>query len=170
MKSEMIISMIAAMGSNRVIGKDNDIPWHLPDDFKYFKESTKNHHVIMGRKNWESLPHKFRPLPSRPNFVITRQDNYQADGATLFRSLKDALSKAEEMGEKEAFIIGGGEIYREGLSFAEKIYLTEINGTFQGQTTFPEFDKEQWIEVSREHHRKDERHQYSFDFVVYKKR
>ncbi len=170
MKTNMIISMIAAMGSNRVIGKDNDIPWHLPDDFKYFKESTKNHHVIMGRKNWESLPPRFQPLPDRPNFVITRQKNYPAEGATIFRSLEDALSKAREMGEKEVFIIGGGEIYREGLFLAEKIYLTEINGAFQGQTTFPEFDKEQWVEISREHHDVDDRHEYSFDFVVYQKK
>ncbi len=166
----MIISMIAAMGSNRVIGKDNDIPWHLPDDFRFFKDTTRHHHVIMGRKNWESLPPKFQPLPDRPNFVITRQENYSAEGATIFKSLEDALTKASEMGEKEAFIIGGGEIYRMGLTLAEKIYLTEINGAFQGQTTFPDFDKEQWQEISREHHGTDDRHAYSFDFVVYKKK
>lgn len=166
----MIISMIAAMGSNRVIGKDNDIPWHLPDDFKYFKETTKGHHVIMGRKNWESLPHSFQPLPGRPNIVITRQEEYPLEGATVVKSLEEALHIAKDNGEHEAFIIGGGEIYRMGLEYADKIYLTEINGEFDGQVTFPEFDKNIWEEVSREHHPADERHKYSFDFVVYSKK
>lgn len=166
----MIISMIAAMGSNRVIGKDNDIPWHLPDDFKYFKETTKGHHVIMGRKNWESLPRSFQPLPGRPNIVITRQDEYPLEGATVVKSLEEALQIAKDNGEHEAFIIGGGEIYRMGLEYADKIYLTEINGEFDGQVTFPEFDENIWQEVSREHHPADERHKYSFDFVVYSKK
>jgi len=159
--------MIAAMGSNRVIGKDNDIPWHLPDDFAYFKDTTKNHHVIMGRKNWESLPHRFRPLPNRPNIIITRQSDYQAEGAEVVTSLEDAIQIARNNGESEAFIIGGGEIYRMGLELSDKIYLTEINGAFDGQVTFPELDQNQWKEVEREHHGTDERHDYSFDFVVY---
>ena len=162
--------MIAAMGSNRVIGKDNDIPWHLPDDFKYFKNTTKGHHVIMGRKNWESLPHSFQPLPGRPNIVITRQEDYPLEEAAVVKSLEEALEIARENGEREAFIIGGGEIYRMGLKYADKIYLTEINGEFDGQVTFPEFDKNIWKEVSREHHLSDEKHKYSFDFVVYSKK
>ena len=162
--------MIAAMGSNRVIGKDNDIPWHLPDDFKYFKNTTKGHHVIMGRKNWESLPHSFQPLPGRPNIVITRQEEYALEEAAVVKSLDAALSITRENGEKEAFIIGGGEIYRMGLELADRIYLTEINGVFDGQVTFPEFDKNVWKEESREHHPADERHKYSFDFVVYSKK
>ena len=166
----MIISMIAAMGSNRVIGKDNDIPWHLPDDFKYFKNTTKGHHVIMGRKNWESLPHSFQPLPGRPNIVITRQEDYPIEEAAVVKSLEEALNIARENGEKEAFIIGGGEIYRMGLEYADRIYLTEINAAFDGQVTFPEFDTNIWKEVSREHHPVDERHKYSFDFVVYSKK
>lgn len=166
----MIISMIAAMGSNRVIGKDNDIPWHLPDDFKYFKNTTKGHHVIMGRKNWESLPHSFQPLPGRPNIVITRQEDYPIEEAAVVKSLEEALNIARENGEKEAFIIGGGEIYRMGLEYADRIYLTEINAAFDGQVTFPEFDTNIWKEVSKEHHPIDERHEYSFDFVVYSKK
>lgn len=162
--------MIAAMGSNRVIGKDNDIPWHLPDDFKYFKNTTKGHHVIMGRKNWESLPHSFQPLPGRPNIVITRQEDYPIEEAAVVKSLEEALNIARENGEKEAFIIGGGEIYRMGLEYADRIYLTEINAAFDGQVTFPEFDTNIWKEVSREHHPVDERHKYSFDFVVYSKK
>ncbi|MEQ9466433.1 MAG: dihydrofolate reductase [Ekhidna sp.] len=166
----MIISMIAAMGRNRVIGKDNDIPWHLPDDFKYFKQTTKGHHVIMGRKNWESLPASFQPLPGRPNIIITRQSDYQANGGRVVASLDEALEIARSTSEPEAFIIGGGEIYRMGLGYADRIYLTEINHDFEGQVTFPEFDQSVWKEVSREHHPADERHKYSFDFVVYSKK
>lgn len=165
----MIISMIAAMGSNRVIGKDNGIPWHLPDDFRFFKETTKGYHVIMGRKNWESLPTAYRPLPGRPNIVITRQENYKAEGATVVSSLEEALKLSDKNGEKEAFIIGGGEIYRMGLKYAHKIYLTEINGAFEGQVTFPEFPTQEWKEDERIHHSTDEKHKFSFDFVTYKK-
>ncbi|SNS85995.1 dihydrofolate reductase [Ekhidna lutea] len=166
----MIISMIAAMGSNRVIGKDNDIPWHLPDDFKYFKNTTKGHHVIMGRKNWESLASSFQPLPGRPNIVITRQSNYVAEGGFVVSSLDEALDMARANNETEAFIIGGGEIYRMGLELADKIYLTEINHAFDGQVTFPTFDDSKWKEVSREHHPADGRHKHSFDFVVYSRK
>ncbi len=165
----MIVSMIAAMGKNRTIGKDNDIPWHLPDDFKYFKDTTVGHYVIMGRKNWESLPHTFQPLPERPNVVITRQDNYMAEGAQVVKSLNEALETAKKNNEAEVFIIGGGEIYRMGLEYAHRIYLTEIKGEFDGQITFPEFDKSVWKEISREHHAIDDKHQYAFDFVIYSK-
>ena len=166
----MIVSMIAAMGSNRVIGKDNDIPWDLPDDFKYFKDTTKGHHVIMGRKNWESLPHSFQPLPGRTNIVITRQDHYDTKGEPVVKSLEDALEIPRKNGESEAFIIGGGEIYRMGLSFADRIYLTEINADFEGKVTFPHFDESEWIETSRVNHPTDDRHRFSFDFVVYSKK
>lgn len=165
----MKISMIAAMSRNRVIGKDNDIPWHLPDDFKFFKEATKHHHVIMGRKNYESLPHKFRPLPERPNIIITRQDHYPAAGAQVVASLEEAIALAAKAGESEAFIIGGGEIYRLGLAIAETIYLTEIDGEIAGDVYFPEFDQETWQEVARKHHPADDRHQFAFDFVTYEK-
>ena len=163
----MQISMIAAMGSNRVIGKDNDIPWHLPDDFKFFKERTKKHHVIMGRKNWESLPPKFQPLPDRVNIVITRQDNYTAEGAKVVPTLDAALALARENQEPEAFIIGGGEIYRMSMHLASRIYLTEINAPFNGQVTFPELDLSKWIVKSRVHHGTDKKHEFSFDFVTY---
>lgn len=165
----MKISMIAAMASNRVIGVNNDIPWHLPDDFKYFKNTTAGYYVIMGRKNWESLPKNFQPLPNRTNIIITTQKDYQAEGATIVHSLEDALAIAEQAKEKEAFIIGGGVIYRMGLAVSDKIYLTEIHGEFEGDVTFPELDKEIWKETSRIHHPKDEKHSHSFDFVIYEK-
>ena len=163
----MQISMIAAMGSNRVIGKDNDIPWHLPDDFKFFKDTTKNHHVVMGRKNWESLSPKFQPLPDRTNLVITRQSDYVASGATVVATLEDALAIAKKNREPEPFIIGGGEIYRMAWDLADRIYLTEIDSPFDGQVTFPEIDLSKWKEVSRVHHDVDERHEFTFDFVTY---
>lgn len=166
----MKISMIAAMGQNRVIGKDNDIPWHLPDDFQYFKKMTEGHFVLMGRKNFESLPPKFKPLPNRPNVVITRNSGYEAAGTTVVNSLEAAIEEARKHQEPEAFIIGGGEIYKLGLEYADTIYLTEINGDFEGDTIFPEFDKNEWVEVSRQQHSTDERHLFSFDFVIYEKK
>ena len=165
----MIISMIAAMGSNRVIGKDNDLPWHLPDDFKFFQQTTKGHHIIMGRKNWESLPHKFQPLPNRTNLVITRNRTYHAEGAHVISSLEEGKKIASDNNETELFIIGGGEIYRMALDMAQRIYLTEIDASFDGQVTFPDFSQGLWKEVQRTHHSADERHQYAFDFVVYEK-
>lgn len=166
----MTISMIAAMGQNRVIGKDNDLPWHLPDDFRYFKEKTKGHYVLMGRKNFESLPDKFCPLPDRPNVIITRKKSYEGKGAMVTNSLEEAIGLAEKNHESEVFIIGGGEIYNLGLKLCDRIYLTEIAGAFEGDTYFPAFDREDWKEVSREHHPADERHRYAFDFVIYEKK
>ena len=166
----MIISIIAAMGNNRVIGNKNDIPWNLPDDFKYFKDITKNHHVIMGRKNWESLPTPYRPLPSRTNIIITRQSYYRAEGGIVVHSLENALEIAKENGECELFIIGGGDIYRLALDKTDKIYLTEIHENFEGDVTFPKFSQYDWKEISRKRHQKDDRHVYDFDFVVYVKK
>jgi dihydrofolate reductase len=166
----MIISMIAAVSKNRVIGKDNDLPWKLPDDMKFFMETTKGHHAIMGRKNYESIPHKFKPLPNRTNIVVTRQKNFNAPGCIVVDSVEKGLTIARQSQETEAFIIGGAEIYKVGLPLADRLYLTEINAEIQGDTFFPEYDKTQWREASRKHHDKDERHVYDFDFVVYDKK
>lgn len=165
----MKISMIAAMTRNRVIGKDNDIPWHLPDDFKYFKDTTQGHFVIMGRKNFESLPDKFRPLPHRPNVIITRQADYDGEGSYVVDSLAKALDLARANGEDEAFIIGGGQIYQMALPVADLIYLTEIDAELEGEVFFPEFDLTGWKEISRIHHNADDRHKFAFDFVIYAK-
>lgn len=165
----MIISLIAAVSQNGVIGKNNDLPWHLPDDMKYFMQTTKEHHVIMGRKNYESIPEKFRPLPNRTNIVITRQKNYQAPGTRIVHALEDALAIAKENNEREAFIIGGGEIYKLGMTYTTRMYLTEIHAVIEGDAYFPSFIKDQWKEVSRQHHPSDDRHRYAFDFVIYEK-
>ena len=166
----MIISLIAALSKNRVIGKNNDLPWHLPDDMKYFMNTTKAHHVIMGRKNYESIPEKFRPLPNRTNIVVTRQKEYQAPNCILVNQLEDGIALAKSAGEKELFIIGGAEIYALGLKYATRLYLTEIDATIDGDTYFPTVNPAEWKEISRVPHIKDERHAHSFDFVVYEKK
>ncbi|MFN5168868.1 MAG: dihydrofolate reductase [Cyclobacteriaceae bacterium] len=165
----MIISLIAALTENRVIGKNNDLPWHLPDDMKYFMQTTKGHYVIMGRKNWDSIPEKFRPLPNRTNLVITRQPDFRAPGATVVNSLNQALEIARTAGQSEVFVIGGAEIYRLALPLATRLYLTEIQTQLQGDTFFPDYDRQAWVERSRNHHSADERHLFPFDFVIYDK-
>jgi dihydrofolate reductase len=166
----MIISLIAALSENNVIGKNNDLPWSLPDDMKYFMQTTKGHHVIMGRKNYESIPEKFRPLPNRTNFVVTRQSNFIAPGCTVFNSIDDAISAARNAGEKEVFVIGGSEIYKHTLAIANRLYLTEIKAIIEGDVFFPTFSPKEWIETARvEHPILDARHAYEFDFAVYER-
>ena len=166
----MTISMIAAVSTNGVIGRNNDLPWHLPDDMKYFMQTTKGHCVIMGRKNYESLPEKFRPLPNRYNIVVTRQPNYSASGCVVVSSMDKAFQETNPAFPDEVFLIGGSQIYAEGLSRAHKLYLTEIHAQIGGDVFFPAFDRAQWHENSRIHHPADDRHAYSFDFVVYVRR
>ncbi|AEV33919.1 dihydrofolate reductase [Owenweeksia hongkongensis DSM 17368] len=160
----MNLTIIAAMAKGRVIGKDNDLIWHLPDDLKHFKNLTKGHHVIMGRKTYQSMG---KPLPGRTNIVITRQKDFKADGCILVNNIEEGIQKAE--GDSQPFIIGGGEIYKQALKYAQTMELTEVNGEFDGDTFFPTFDEKQWKEVSRTHHPVDEKHKYSFDFIQYSK-
>ncbi len=165
----MKIAMIAAMSTNRVIGINNDLPWHLPDDMKFFMETTKHHCVIMGRKNYESLPLKFRPLPNRTNIVMTRQVQYEAAGCVVFATLQESLDYAKGQGEDLVFIIGGGQIYELALDIADRIYLTEIDAVIEGgEVFFPKLGP-MWSEVARQHHPIDDRHQFSFDFVTFEK-
>ena len=165
----MKIALIAAMSTNRVIGINNDLPWHLPDDMKYFMNTTLGRTVIMGRKNYDSLPSKYKPLPNRTNVIITRQNNYQVNNCQVVGSMEAAIQLAQESGEGMLFIIGGGQIYELGLEYADEVYLTEIDAQIEkGEVFFPELGSE-WLEHSRKHHPKDDRHQFSFDFVIYKK-
>lgn len=161
--------MIAAVASNGVIGKNNDLPWRLPDDMKFFMNTTKGHHVIMGRKNYESLHENFKPLPKRTNIVVTRQQNYSAPGCVVVHDVPSAVDIARQAGESELFVIGGAEIYNQTLPLADRLYLTEIEAAVDGDTYFPDFDKGRWKERSREHHPADERHRYAFDFVIYER-
>jgi len=164
----MIISLIAALSENRVIGKNNDLPWSLPDDMKYFMQTTSGHHVIMGRKNYDSIPEKFRPLPNRTNLVVTRQLEFKATGCIVVHSVADAVSIAEKANEKELFVIGGSEIYQQALNLADRLYLTEIKSIIDGNIFFPEINKSEWKEVSRlPHDFINDKHQHKFDFVVY---
>ena len=166
----MILSFIAALSRNRVIGKNNDLPWSLPDDMKYFMQTTKGHYVIMGRKNYDSIPDKFRPLPNRTNIVVTHQKEFQAPGCVVVHSLEDGIDRARKANEQEAFIIGGAEIFRQGFALSQRLYLTEINGEVDGDIYFPEWNPSDWKEVSRRHHPTDERHAFAFDFVVYERK
>ena len=165
----MIISLIAACSKNRVIGKNNDLPWKLPDDMKYFMQTTKGHHVIMGRKNYDSLPDKFKPLPNITYFVLTHQPKLKAPGCLVVNSMVRAIGIARSNGEPETFVIGGAEIYRLAMAEADKLYLTEIDAVIEGDTYFPEFEKSEWKEISRKSHPADDLHAYSFHFVVYEK-
>lgn len=166
----MEISLIAAISKNRVIGKDNGLPWHLPDDMKYFMQTTKEHYVIMGRKNYESIPEKFRPLPNRTNIVITRRKDFHAPNCIVVNSVDEGIALAKQANQNELFIIGGSEIYKLGLPLADRLYLTEIDAIIDGDTYFPEINKHEWQEVSRSHHGTDTRHAYAFDFVIYAKK
>jgi dihydrofolate reductase len=166
----MEIAMIAAVSKNGVIGKDNDLVWSLPDDMRYFMNSTKDHYIILGRKNYESLPPKFRPLPNRTNIVITRQQGLKLENTIVVNSLEEAIAKCKKEKQEKIFVIGGGQIYKQAFSKADTLYLTEINNKFEGDTFFPDYNKSDWEEISREHHPIDERHLYSFDFVIYKRK
>ncbi len=166
----MEIAMIAAVAENGVIGKDNDLVWSLPDDMKYFMNSTKNHYIILGRKNYESIPPKFRPLPNRTNIVITRQQGLKLENTLVVNSLDEAFKVCKKNKQDKIFVIGGGQIYKQALPLTDTLYITEIHHTFKGDTYFPEFDKNEWEEISREPHSIDERHKYAFDFVVYKRK
>lgn len=166
----MKISLIAALTKNRVIGRNNDLPWRLPDDMKYFMETTKSHHIIMGRKNYESIPARFRPLPERVNLLLTRQSNFVAPGCRVIHSLQEGIDMAHQANEPELFVIGGSEVYKLALPSATHLYLTEIDTELDGDAFFPEIDHTQWNEVSRRQHPMDDRHKFAFDFVVYSKK
>ena len=159
----MRLSLIAAMARNRVIGRDNTLPWRLPEDLRYFKATTLGKPVIMGRKTWESLG---RPLPGRLNIVVTRNADYRAEGATLVTGLPQAIAAAGEV--EEAFVIGGAELYRQALPLAQRIYLTEIATDVDGDASFPEFADSDWAEISRDPQRAESG--LEFAFVVYQHR
>lgn len=166
----MGVALIVAVAENGVIGKDNNLIWHLPKDMRFFKETTLGHHVIMGRKNFESIPHKYRPLTDRTNIVITRQSGYKAEGCIIVNSVVAALDIAKNNGDTEPFIIGGGQIYKLALeaNLVDKIYLTKINHTFDGDTFFPDLENE-WKEVERIDCKADEKHAYDYSFLTFEK-
>lgn len=162
----MKISLIVAAAENNVIGRNNDLPWSLPDDMKFFVRTTKGHHILMGRKNLESFG---KLLPKRTNIVLTRDEDYEFEGAEIFHDIVAAIQFAKERGEEELMVIGGGEIYKQVLPHADRIYLTRIHTEIEGDTFFPEFDQNQWKVVSEEYHPKDEKHNYAFTFYTFEK-
>lgn len=164
-----MISIIVAIAENNVIGKNNSLIWHLPADMKYFKEKTSGHCIITGRKNYESIPEKFRPLPNRTNIVITRQADYNAPGAIIVSSIEEAIEKAKQTGDTEIFIIGGAEIYKQFLRYADKIYLTRIYHSFEGDSFFPEWNTHEWRETNRINGITDEKNIYPHDFITLEK-
>jgi dihydrofolate reductase len=165
----MKVSLIVAVGENREIGKDNDLLWHLPKDMRFFTQSTKGHHVIMGRKNWDSIPLKYRPLSNRENVVVSRKKGLKIEGAHVVESIEEGIELARKNGESEAFIIGGGQIYRNALEndLIDTMYLTKVHASFDADTFFPKVEMNQWEEISNDHFEADEKNNFSFSISTY---
>jgi dihydrofolate reductase len=161
--SQPILSAIVAMSENRVIGKDNKLPWHLPADLKHFKEITTGHFIIMGRKTFESIG---KPLPNRTNIVLSRQGHFQASGCHTVTSIEAAISQAQAAHEQEIFIIGGAEIYRQLLANIQRLYLTIVHCDMEGDAYFPTLDLNAWREISCERHEADEKNAYAYSFLT----
>jgi dihydrofolate reductase len=163
----MIISQIVAVSENDVIGKDNALPWHMPDDSAYFREKTWGHHIVTGRRNYEA---EGKALPGRINLVITRNKDYQIPDGEVVHTLEEAIRIAQRAGETELFIVGGEEIYRMAMDTTDRIYLTRIHAVVEGDTFYPRLDGEIWKEASRDARKKDDRNPYDYDFIVYERR
>jgi dihydrofolate reductase len=160
----MNITLIAAMSENRVIGKDNQLIWHFPEDLKHFRKRTSGHHVIMGRKTFESVG---RPLPKRINIIITRQTDYVAEGCLVAHSLEEAIALVEN--DEQPFIVGGAEIYKQALDLANSIELTVIHGVYEGDSFFPELNDSIWKLARAEPKEADDKHIHPYEFLSYKK-
>ena len=157
----MMLSLIVAMAENRVIGKDNDLPWRLPNDLKWFKKTTLGNPIIMGRKTWESIG---RPLPGRRNIVVSRNPDFIAEGCEVVTSLEDAIALVGCA--DEGVIIGGAGLYEIALPLVQRIYITQVHAEVAGDTFFPEFDVAEWTVTSEEAHKADERHAFDYTFRV----
>lgn len=157
----MIVSAVVAIAENRAIGKDNELLWHLPKDLKHFKEITKGHTIIMGRKTFDSIR---KPLPHRRNIVVTRQKDLEIEGAEVVGSVDEALALCAD--EKEVFIVGGAEIYNLAMPRTDRIYLTTVHETYQADAFFPELNKSLWKETESQYHEPDDRHSAGFTFTT----
>jgi dihydrofolate reductase len=163
----MKLTLVAAVARNGVIGRDNDMPWRLPEDLKHFRRVTLGAPVIMGRRTWDSLPAAFKPLPGRRNVVITRNPGWHAEGAEAAASLQEALRRLAA--EPAAFVVGGAQLYAQALPHANELVLTEIDRDFEGDTRFPDFDRAAFTEVARETHRAAPPNDFDFAFVTYRR-
>jgi dihydrofolate reductase len=160
-----MITLIAAVAKNNALGKNNDLLWHLPKDFKRFKEITSGHYIIMGRKTFESFP---KPLPNRTHVVISRQANYNPEGCIVVETLEKAFEICPK--SEDIFIIGGGEIYKQTIAIADKLDITKVHSSFDAEVFFPEIDMTIWELESEEFHQKDDKHQFDFTFQTYLRR
>jgi len=160
-----MISLLVAMDKNQLIGKDNDLPWRLPADLAYFKKVTMGHPIIMGRKTYDSIG---RPLPGRENIIVTRDTSYKAEGCKVIHSIEEIV-KMNQQTDQELFVIGGAEIFKEILPHSDRLYITEINEEFEGDTYFPAFNKTEWTVISEEKGIKDEKNPYDYTFLVYER-
>jgi dihydrofolate reductase len=158
----MSISIIVAVSKNNVIGKDNQLIWRLPDDLKRFKSLTLGHPIIMGRKTFDSIG---KPLPGRTSIVITRDQAFAHEGVLVAHSIDEAIGMGQQITQEALFIIGGGDIYKQALPLADQIFLTTVDLTVEGDTTFEISDPQNWSEVENIHHTTDEKHAYSFNFI-----
>lgn len=158
----MIVSIIVAVAENNVIGKDNKLIWHLPADLKFFKSLTMGHHMIMGRKTFESIG---KALPGRTSIVVTHQPSYHAEGCIVVNSIKEAFAKISN--DSEVFIIGGDAIFKQSLAFTSKIYFTRIHHSFEGDTFFPELNENEWELKERTDFAPDEKNEYPYSFCTY---
>ena len=163
----MIISLIVAASTNNAIGKEGQLLWSLPNDMKFFKNTTWGTTVVMGRKTYESVD---KPLPGRVNIVITRQENWSRENVVVVKDLTEALQKAKETNCKEIFIIGGGEIYKQSMKLANRIYMTRVHAVLEGDTFFPEIDEKIWEIKQQLDFSVDEKHQYDYSFQVWEKK
>jgi len=157
-----MVILIAAMAENRALGKDNQLLWHLPDDFKRFKQLTSGHYIVMGRKTFESLPGK---LPNRTHIIVSRQMGYQVDDCLTVNSLEEALRQVPQ--DQDVFIIGGGQIYTQALPLADVVELTRVHTEVEADTFFPEMSSKSWQLTSEEYHPKDAKHAFDFTFETY---
>lgn len=163
----MIISCIVAKAKNNVIGLNNEMPWHISEDLKYFKKITSGHTIILGRKNFESIG---RPLPNRTNIIITRDKSFQCAGCVVVHSIEIALKYAFDQNEDEVFIIGGGQIYEQTKEYWDKMYITEIDETFDGDVFFPKMDYSEWNKTSEECHTRSEKNKHNYCFNIYERK
>ncbi len=167
-----MVKLIVAKAANNVIGKDNDLIWHLPADMRFFTETTKGHIVIMGRRNWDSIPLKYRPLSNRINVVITRNSEFSDSDCVVFHSLEEAINHYKNQEEREIFIIGGAQIYQYALdkNLIDEMYITFIDYSFDGDAFFPEIHEDKWDKNLLFHYDIDEKNKYAFDVFHYIKK
>ncbi len=170
-RKKLKIKLIVAASENNVIGVQNDLPWHLPDDMNYFKETTINSVVIMGRNNYLSIPKKYRPLKDRVNIILTKKTEFHAPNCVIANSLEKAIELAKLEKKENIFIIGGGKVYKYALdkNLVDLIYLTRIHASIEGDTFFPKINLKKWKKINSKFHKKDKKHKFSFTFLIFKK-